>query len=782
MKSLRLALLILAAGTALARAQPAAPPRPPAGRLGNILLTADRPTPWFWAEGCTRPEELPLYRETGLNTLVVEVRSEAPADLAAARALAEAAGKQGLFVVARLAPSPAGFKDEAGELIPPAALDPRYRERVARFVAACVPQLTSSSLVAWEVAAVDPDYLLFHQREFLTYLQQWYGNMSAVNAAWGTNLHATVLRESVVRLVDRGKPYGLGRASLDLATYRQQRYADLLALWARELRRADPGRLVLAGNVHYYRSASAVPRDCDGMVLRTFPGEAEVDPDRHNPQAIDIARHANAFAALPTLLVGEGTKPDQVRAWTLEAALHGAAGIGYRDWAWLRDHPEHRQAVARVLDECRQQELAPRAPAPQVAMLYEPLAVGALVGGRALYGHLAGLSVTEPGGLIYALRGGTRFGLVDYLSLSDLEQAERLPYRLVLAPLALQLSEQARAKLLEYVNEGGVLVADGEFGRFQAPGQPERLAAVLQSIFGVTPLSAPSQLIPLVGVFPHSLFPSLGSSVRSIVDLTTCPLTNEFSWMNLASGTQPVIAFQQAAPAYAGILARPVGRGWAIYASGKLFESWLPGRPYFDTMFTDLLGRDYDLALAGPDAFVGGPSLCRYQDGSILILGAGKGHLSLLTLDRQGRLFSAPGAVQSVRSPGVSGLTALWLLAQPVVSLRPIPVRVAPAGSQVLVQVLKYSNRLISLVAFGDRSQVQLGDKLVVMPAGKVQATFTVENGLYPVAPGSRHRLQIKTVAGAQPQTQEVTGDASGLLRFELECDLREITLSPAED
>ena len=37
-------------------------------------------------------------------------------------------------------------------------------------------------------------------------------------------------------------------------------------------------------------------------------------------------------------------------------------------------------------------------------------------------------------------------------------------------------------------------------------------------------------------------------------------------------------------------------------------------------------------------------------------------------------------------------------------------------------------------------------------------------------------------LASRRVSSREVTGDASGLLRFELECDLREITLSRAED
>ena len=792
--SLGLCLLLALASLAPSRAQEATPPpppspapaapvapsRPPAARLGNIILVADRPRALYWAEGCRQPEQLPTYRATGLNTLVVEVKSTQGASLAAARTLAEAAGKQGLLVIVRLAPSPAGFKVE-GQLLPPSVFAEAYRAQVAAFVTACVQELRSPAVAVWEVAAVDPDYLTFQRDDFLHYLQQWYGTMEAVNQAWGTQLTAEVLSDELVRRVDRFKPQGLGRATFDLVSYRQQRYADLLALWARELRQADPGRLVLAGSVRYYRSALAVPRDYDGMVLGFPPTQAEGDLELHNPHAVDIGRRGNRFAALPVLLVGEGISAAQLRTWTLHAAAHGAAGVGYGDWQWLQDHPDLRGELAGVISQCRQLELAPRTPACQVAMLCEPLAAGALAGRRSLYGHIGSLSVTEPGGLVFALRSGCRFGILDFLSLEDVEQAEALPYRLLLAPLALQMSDRARVRLVEFMQAGGVLFGDGECGRFGAPGQPERPGGTLEPLFGVRPAGIlPGQVLPIVATFPHPLFPSLGDQQRTLTDLTTCPFTNDLTWVYPLPGTQPVIGFQQNAPACAGLLARPVGKGWALYASGRVWESWLPGRPYFDDLMTDILGRDYDFALAWPGQFGGGPTVVRYREGELVVLGAKGEYVTVLTRAQGGQLFSMPGGVQSVRAGTVSPLTSLWVPAQPVLSLRPIPVKVTPAGSQVLVQVAEYTNKVVRLVAFGEQSQVTPGAKMVVVPAGITRASFTVHNGVYPIAPGSKHHLKVESLPGEYPLESDLAADASGVLRFEVDCDMRYITLTPA--
>lgn len=778
-----ISLLLVSAPALIPAAEEATPGRIPAARLQNLILVADRPTPLFWAEGVTDPEDLPRYRESGLNTVVVPLTADDPPALEAAARLAEAVAGQGLFIIIRLAPSPAGFRGEGSAAIHPSTRSEAYRERVRLFLERA-QALRSPSVVAWEVAAVDPDYLLLQQGDFAADLAQWYGDLGKAGQAWGyPELTAGQLTDALPAHLDRNRPQGMGRAVFDLVCHRQQRYRDLLGIWAEGLHRLDPGRLVLAGNVHYYRSALDVPATYDGMVLRCLPTEVEGDLEWHNPHAVDAGRRGNRFAALPTIMVGKGVTPTRVRDWTIQAALHGAAGVGYSDWQYLKDHPDLLQAVTATLKECRERELVPRTPQAQIAVLCEPFAAGAVSRGRGLYGHVGSLSCSEPGGLIYLMRAGTRWGIVDLLSLDDIATQDLQQYRLILAPLALQMTKAARSALLSYMAGGGILMADGECGRFEMPGQPEALNESLSQLFGVTISPAPpGSLLPLVAVNPHPLFPSLGNTTRTLNDPTTSPFTSELLWVCPQEGTRPVVALQQGTPSqFAGIFARPMGKGWAIYGSCRLWEYWLPGKPFFAEMFGDLLGPRADLALEQPGGVLPEITCCLLADGTVMVSDPGVGVASLLLRSRDGRLVWAPGAVQEVPSQPALAPSRITFLRQPLLVMQPIPVEVVALGSRVLVQVGEYKPDRVRLVGFGADSEVhQVGPRLDVAPRGRTRCAFSMLSGVYPIAPGSKHRLEILQSGDAKPAVKTLTADSQGRLRFEVDCGLTYLTVTPA--
>lgn len=760
--------------------QPLAPPAPPPSsglRRDNALLIGGAPKALFWADGLSRPEDLPAYAALGFNAVRVPVTSPAGDGLAKAERLADAAERAGLLILADLAPETLGTA-------PQSPLNASYRAAVRGFVRAVVSHLQGrKGLAAWVVSGVDAESVSYAQQDFWAYLQVWHGGLGDINAAWGSQF-PTALRitDASIRALDAQRPGGVGLATLDLARYRQQAYADLLGLWADEIHALDRSRPVLAGRVYNYRSAISVPAGkFEGMVCGFFPGVCEDDVLTHNAQGIDIARRGNALAPLVVLTTDLAAPASQVSAWVAEAVVHGAAGVGFSNWETIRGAappsgiPQGTGLQREIGEAIRINSgmgLCPATPKARIAVLYEPFAAGALQAGVPLYGYARGLSDKEPGRLFAALRQGTRFGPVDYITEQQLLRITPERYSVLLAPLAVDLPESAQRAIARYVEAGGNLVADLGAGMCQSGGDMTAPPPILVRLFGLATISRVEKQGPVWNVLStQKRFPSLRVGDSPSVNFWSTPFSGLTTFLTVAPDVVPLLSSYELAEkyrGYCGLLMRPVGKGYAFYATSRLWEEWLPGNPVFDKLFGDLIGPNSEVAVVAPASLASRCEVVPRADGGLLINNATPEMAQVLVANPQRRVYRMPGGVQSIRPEGNSANSLFVVPAGQLIAAEPLPITVTPLELPAYVQVATYKREQIVLVIHPGTSAVQpdVAGRLAVMPAGAVAVDVVIKDGVYPVAPGSAHLVIGKPLTADKPWEQAYKADAAGVLSF----------------
>jgi|GEM_PF-1314699 len=754
-------------------AEPAPPPRSGL-RRENVLLIGGEPQALFWADGLAQAEDLPAYKALGFNAVRVPVTSAGGEALARAERLAEAAEQAGLFVLADLRPEGAAFETE-GAGAPHSPLDVSYRAAVRRFVRAAAPRLLArKTLAGWVVSGVDAEAVHYSQSDFWSYLQVWHGGLSEINAAWGsafpTALHIT---DAAIEKLDAGRTGGVGRATLDLARYRQRVYADLLGLWADEIHEVDRSHAVLAGGVYNYRSAISVPGEkFEGSVCGFFPGLCETDVLTHNAQGIDIARRGNHLAALPVLTTDLAVPASQVATWVAEAVVHGAAGVGFSNWETIRADPALQRAIGDAIGLTRGLGLCPSTPRARTAIVYQPYAAGAVQAGLPLYGYARGLSDREPGRLFAALRRGTRFGPVDYLTERELLSVTPERYGVVLAPLAVYLPEGAQRAVARYVAQGGVFVADLGVGMYQSGGDITAPPPTLVRLFGLQAVVRVAEQGPVVNVLTkHERFPSLQVGDSPSETFWSTPMAGFTTFLTVATDVVPVLtSFYEAREhgGFCGLLMRASGKGWALYGTTRLWEEWLPGNAVFEKVFGDLMGPGCTVAVKAPAGLTSACEVAPYADGGLLIHNSGGSAAQVLVENPEGRVYRMPGGVQSVRPKETSGNSLLMVPAGRLMPAQALPVSVTPVQVPAYVQVLEYSEKQIVLAVHGGQSRVRpdAEGRLAVLPAGAVEVDVTVKDGAYPVAPRSAHLVTGKPLSKGKAWHKACKADAAGVVSF----------------
>ena len=99
--------------------------------------------------------------------------------------------------------------------------------------------------------------------------------------------------------------------------------------------------------------------------------------------------------------------------------------------------------------------------------------------GKSLYGYIDGLTEGAPTLLFDSFRNGSRYGLVDVLSLDSLRSVDLRQYRALIAPRAFSLPEDAQLALNQFVLQGGALVMDLGAGFYQTEGDVNSLNNML---------------------------------------------------------------------------------------------------------------------------------------------------------------------------------------------------------------------------------------------------------------------------------------------------------------
>lgn len=751
--------------------QETGPPAPAATarRDANYIRVNEEPTVLLWARGVVEEGDLDEYVAAGFNTAYVLIRDDGEDALAGVDTFITAAEARGLLVVGALAPANLGGIAGAG--LPIDASSAAYAEAVTDFVGAVVARLGEHpNLIGWSVEAVPPHLVYPTDLGFRAYLQRWHGSLAAVNRAWGTSFtDAEQVRLAGIRDVDSQRPGGLGRASIDFARYREAAYADALSLWARVLREASPGRLVFAADLPDYRSIISVRPDFDGLLINTFPSVAEPDWETHNVHAVDIARRANRFAAVQTLAVGQRPDVGQIAAWINAALLHGAAGIAFSDWPSIRESDPVKGVVRRTAEAIGATGVFPAAPAPRAAILYQPIAGGALRDNRGLYGYLDGMTPNEPTGLFRMARNGTRFGQFDVLSLDRAGEIDLSNYGAIIAPTAFYLPEEIQVALHAFVLRGGALVTDAGVGMYQAEGIATSVPEVMRDLLGIRYVQLeqppPSDYVvggaPLSPVFtPDSgiaipigpgeaaspVDPELAQFAAFIEELMSEPDISKYLGQSFTGENGPRLRV------------RGLGRGFAVYAPTLLYQNWSLDDPHFAEFHARVLANGRDLEVVTPSGLWPGVATTGYSDGSVAVASPAGVAVSVIAYGAANRVYAVPGGATRVANPDEEVRIELLFPGEALSVARPLPIWLGTteAGAVATVSVSWYGPDRIELMVNGTGASVTMGRLgMDVRGGGRTAMQILVQDGSYPVRAGSVHRVTLTEATRRQRQWQE---------------------------
>ena len=787
--------------------------------LGLVApLRAAGPTQFSWMYGLRAERGLEMAQKLGLNTLYLPTTNTGDS-LRESQRVAQLARARGMQVIIAL---PALSQD----LAPTDPDDEAFREEVGGRMRAVVHWLKDEpGVTAWAMADYPERELRLTPQGFAAFLQRRYGSLAAVNAAWGTAYEVWgQITIPAARSADSQLTYAAGRGSVDAADYQVDALRRLLVFWAEQVRGLDPGRPLFTGRLALYRSVASVPPAYSYVVPEAPVDVLEPDLVAGNIQAVDLARQGGAFEVVPSLRVPVPPEAHYrlgatLARWVREAQLHGARGVALDGVQRILDSGAPQQ----VLDSLGPQ-LAPLAgqftvqPRPALAVLAEPYAGGRLVGEVPIYGYLAGLSPGEPSVLASALRLGSKFGTVDYLSLEHLLTADLEGYSAVLAPCALRLPLEAQAKLRDYVQRGGRLVCDFGAGVYET-GSWLELPPELASLCGILKLSdlkdavADLSFSSATGLFP-SLQPPLTSQALAggpqpasgtpvtPADLKVWTLRGPLAMATLSAearpvgiagawpGTKPPTAprngprvppVSSETPRFSGLMAHPSGAGWAAFCTGALWSHWDPGDLAFRVVHADLWAPRAEYVLEQSGLWPEAVEICAGAEAVWLLNLSGQElDASLLARDAGGLVYAGAFMWFPLAAEPVAVELMAPLPPGQVVGLASRPVQILPVAGGVFAHLREYAPDHISLELSGPGAQVLTGLRQErMLGAGALgQALVVVSSGEYAIAPGSQHWVKVN--AGFQQRREFFAqADAQGRLSLPVSGAHVEVDIAP---
>lgn len=861
----------------------ALPARPQAGESGpaptGLVAPREGATGkrFFWCAGLSKASELDSYVAAGFDTLVVPLEwqtGEDPngdqASFAPQALLAKEGAKRGLKIIFALPAAPKGV----GARI--SANSPSYAAVWTNWAQGAIGALADTpNLAGWMLPDDARALMSLDDAGFRRYLQGHFASIDALNARWNTrfddfdainvdevsNLVTALNRSNAAsnsnaRSGSKGassnretgsRETGFHPAALFLADWKRGEWSDLVTLWAGTIRGADARHLVFSGACPDYAQLLAMPEGVDVSVSSVGPSVAENDIVTSNPQSLDIARRAGTHAAIARFsLAGSEDLPPAAVAqllgrWVDAALAHGSRGIAFSGFQGLAENPDLSQVVTKTLKRVKAERDDPDAPIASFAVLLEPLAegaspqLGATPAPRGLYGFGEGLVSGEPSNLVESLRWGTAFGGADFLTPDDLDRVDLSRYSTILAPQLLDCPPDTAKKLEDYVQNGGVLVADLGLGALQNGGSLSALPPALSQLAGgAGPFQVSESAFNLRGAAPNELFPTWGKllEVRPNMTLTSGDGSDETAFDGPTGFAPP--------PAKASVVATGssdgrnraalslahAGRGAFAFAPFRLWANWGPGQNGFDAFHGDLLARGSLLAVpvAALTPFPVGTSfgstifpeiVNRPTSLSFLNHSASNQRPQYATLDTTGTgdwLWS--NAVVHLPNTSDSPLGAarpapieapddvekrarplslfVFLRAGERVRCQERPVSVQNrAGGSISAQIGAESAAAMVINVWGDTLQIATplnGQGWQPIPLGGTtpfRLTVVDKPGGYRCPPGSRHRVSIREMS--QPvnarqnalSSQFVVADRGGRLRFEFSGNACQVQITP---
>jgi hypothetical protein len=586
--------------------------RKPEVRLGaapsgkRTVLVDGQPVALSWACLTAGGEN---YRRAGFNALMVELTYPGR-DVSLEQAFAQwdeqllAVQRQGLWAIVYLHNS-----IHAGVTDPPWALDEAWRRYVQAIVRRYRPM---TNLVGWIFADEYGDHVTFPDEAFRDYLRTEYGTIGRLNAVWRTAYASFAEARLEYQRAGHGRPepamvqpefpFGIGPKALDSARFKLVRAAEANARFEQVVREVDPLTPLWSGANNLGWAIPPVPTGW-GAYVDFYPEFSGNDRLTQHVWAMDIARGPNARPAMQMLLPEHSTHYNWhldarvLRGWMVESALHGAAGITFWPWSFLgvdnragdrSPSIERVDTVGVAHRQLKASGLMEMLARPTIAVLYEPYAEGwgnmSQVWG--VLRHPSG----EPLPLMEELRFGTRYGQVEYLTQSTLDQARYDGYGVILAPFACELTPAQVARLRDYVEQGGVLLADVGFDCLRGGKTVTSMPPDTRALFGIGGLAV-SDAAPgrwQVTTEGAALLPGLsvaeGTEALRDYALDVTPTT-----------AVPVLH----GPGGQGLFANRVGSGLALYCSALGWGRSLVRDPLLRKLHEALFARRAVIELCG---------------------------------------------------------------------------------------------------------------------------------------------------------------------------------------
>jgi hypothetical protein len=780
---------------AVAWAQEEEAPRPvPASATAkkddNLVRVNGRPTVLLWANGLDAAEDLEAYVETGFNTAAITISDVSEEALAKVFELASAAEERGLLVLGVLAPE--GFEDGEGNQLPVDPLLPAYVEAAQSFAQKAVAALDRHPrLIGWVVGGAPPDQVVWGDNGFQSFLRRAYPSVAALNNSWGTEYEDFAgVTTGAVGDVDSVRPGGIGRARVDFAAYRARTYADAVGVWTQALRGADARRLIFVGGVTDYRSSISLHTGFDGLIAASTPSAAEADTTTGNVHGVDIARRANQFIAIQTLDVTGSAAPSQLGNWISLALLHGASGIQVWSWGALKESEDLAATVKQAAAALEETRGFPLKPVARAAVLYEPFAGGEMRYGKSLYGYLDGVTEKEPTDLFFTVKNGSRYGLMDVLSLESLGAIDLRQYGAIFAPMALYLPDEAQAALNQFVLLGGALVADAGVGMYQAKGTVDSIPEIMLTTFGMRegqspsagsqPEPEPTPGMTFKGVRPNqpgrntlqSPEEELEGMLQELEELLYQPEVSKFLGQQFSSDEAPELRV------------RGLGKGFSVYAPAFLYQQWDPERADFADFHDHVLSWAYDVNVAEPEALWPPVAVASYTNKTVAVA-APNGSASAVDLYFVGnQLYQVPGGLTKLWNTAAGSSVELIFPGARLAAGVALPITVLPTeeDTTVTVGVLQYDADGIKLVVNGNGATVGVaGGEAYARGGDSTPAEITIGGGDFRVTPGESYRVVIDDPRRVQSDYEVMPNSETGEIVISNLFRNATVTIAPAE-
>lgn len=755
-----------------------------------------------------------------INTLYYDLSEDAPDEIEEIRSHIAEADAAGLGVIV-------GLRTRLGNTHRISARNDQYAAAVREWLTEVVGELAGTDgIVAWSTDHSLERDMSHTDADFQQFLLERHGSLEAINASWDASFRSlqSITREAADEH-DFDQVHGVGRPTVDLAEYQRQAYHDVMALWAREVRRLDPETPLMTGRISLYRSLTAIPGEYDIVQPHFPPDILEPDLMTHNVQGVQMARMAGKFDVIPWLRVplppSEAYAAKSLRGWVLEAALRGAIGVGLEDWSRIEEMPAWRNnTITNVADALEQRPFEGEQPAPSAAVVHAPYAAGHEFFGAPGWGYVKDLLVRDLAELAFNYRLGTIFGGFDYLTIEQLPEVDLSAYSVIFMPTCLSVPARAGTALTDYVERGGAVFGDLGLGMYEAQSWVPT-SSPLAVLFGIAGAIEPAHRFGAFTVGEqHSAFPSVerrmkaegafvpGEGVsRSTGRLSQSrfegPATERKgyafqgpSWFVRPSSGAIPLAVQNVRhdddeqPHFLGLIVNSVGSGLGVFAPFDAWSWWPPSDRLHAAMHCDLLARRARYRLVSDGLIEDAVGLSGSDDWLHLVRRAGEGAVEVLagSADHRAYLgttgtFSADERTSRGTRSGVVRLE-VDLPAGEIRHCRAVPIRIRPESGRCHARVAAYAPGLVMLEVGGEGSswgRERRGARERFHGGAETAMRLTIDDGLYPVEAGSSHELKI--VEGReQSNTRDVTADHRGRLDAWVTTAGGRVEISPADE